>query len=191
MNLYALALDSVLSDPRAARDHATSVEYKDEPGPQGVTYPTISSDVPPGARAEIERALAGVFGPVTVNRDLLRLSTESARAPYWAHTDRWMGSEYTALLYLTAPADCRGGTGIVEHKRTGLRFAPRNIGEEAVWRRDTNDPDKWTIVTFIPMRFNRLFVFRSNLIHAASPGFGSTAADGRLVLVTFFSPRRV
>lgn len=190
MRLYSLVIDNALDDPWALRDAAVAARYRDEPGPGGTTYPTISGDVPDPARRALATALAPSFGSVTVQRDLLRLTTAAARPPYWAHCDRWMGSEYTALLYLNTPAACSGGTAIVEHGRTGMRFGPENRYEEADWRRDTNDPDAWSIVTFVPMRFNRLFVLPSNLLHAASPGFGSTPVDGRLVFITFFSPRR-
>ena len=59
-----------------------------------------------------------------------------------------------------------------------------------VWERilnsETNDRSKWEPTFSIPMRFNRLALFRSYLWHDAGPSFGTTKENGRLILPWFF-----
>ena len=52
----------------------------------------------------------------------------------------------------------------------------------------TNDPSKWEKVMTLPMRFNRLVLFRPWLWHAAASGFGDRNENGRLIQGLFFGP---
>jgi hypothetical protein len=188
MKPYLFIADQALEDPWALRDHAVTREYGGEVGPDGVLYPNISTDVPAGVLGEVATLLSfAVGGPVDVKLAFLRLSLADTLAPHWAHTDAII-SDYLALLYLTLPG-ARGGTAIVEH-RNGMRKHPRTATEIETWRRDTNRPEQWAVVALAPMRFNRLVVLPTDVFHAATPqGFGTSARDGRLVLITFFSPK--
>lgn len=189
MRPYQLIFDAAVRDPWSLRHHATGLSYRGEIGPDGVTYPNISTAVPDETRAEVAALLAEAIGhPIDVTLTFFRLSLGDTVAPHWAHTDRVI-SDYLALLYLSFPSDCRGGTAIVEHV-SGMKRHPTDPLEQAIWSRDTNDQDAWETVTLAPMAFNRLVVLPSDVFHAATPqGFGSTAKNGRLVLITFFSKK--
>lgn len=188
MTLYQLTLDSVLDDPWALRDHAVSLPYAGERGPDGVVYPNISGAVPERTKEEVAGVLSSVFGPIDTVLTFFRLSLAEDHPPHWAHTDAII-SDYLALLYLSLPRDCTGGTSIVEHIN-GMRLHPKDDAEVALWRRDTNRRSAWREVVSTPMRFNRMLVLPTNVYHAATPhGFGTSARDGRLVLITFFSPK--
>jgi len=108
-------------------------------------------------------------------------------------------SDWSGILYLSRPEDCRGGTDFFRHKRTGTdRFpvTPDELAatgfasfEEAhrvlVDEEGTKDQE-WEPVMTVPMRFNRLLLLRPWLWHTAGPGFGQTLEDGRLVYLMFF-----
>ena len=53
---------------------------------------------------------------------------------------------------------------------------------------DGNDPSKWEKVMTLPMRFNRMVLFRPWLWHAATAGFGTYISNGRLIHTMFFKP---
>lgn len=64
-----------------------------------------------------------------------------------------------------------------------------DLWDKIIWP-DTNDPEKWEKVMTIPMRFNRLVLFRPWYWHNAGAGFGTTAENGRLVQLYFFNGLR-
>lgn len=178
--LHSLVLDDFLPDFSWWRTWADGRTFVDEVNREdGVTYPAICRDVPTyGARRRIE-ALMG--RPITLHSLFLRLSLGGAPCPHQAHHDGLMG-DFSMMLYLNRPEHCRGGTALVEH-------VSGQEPDEPTWRRDTNTPEKWRTVSLCQMRANRAFLFRSRLWHRAEPigGFGSTPADGRLVMTGFFS----
>ena len=58
----------------------------------------------------------------------------------------------------------------------------------ALMRQDGNDPDKWDHIMTLPMRFNRLIMYRPWLWHSAGEPFGDCLETGRLIqLVGFHS----
>lgn len=187
MRPYQLVFDDAIPGAESLRALVIGLDYRGEVGPDGVTYPNISSAVPWRAAYDLEHALATAVGhPVDVKLSFFRLNLADTVVPHWAHTDTIM-ADYAAFVYLSRPEDCRGGTAIVEHV-TGMRTHPRTKTEVSLWREDTNRPERWRPVTLSPMRFNRLVILPADLFHAATPtGFGSSATDGRLVWVTFFS----
>lgn len=187
MRPYHLIFDGALFHPDQHRAHAVTRDFRGEVGPDGVTYPNISGDVMD--RGEVEWALSyAMGGPVDVKLQFYRLSLADTVAPHWAHTDQII-SDYLALIYLTRPEDCRGGTAIVEHV-SGMKKHPRTKTELALWRQDTNRPDRWVPKTIAPMVYNRLVILPTDVFHAATPqGFGSTPEDGRLVLISFFNKK--
>ncbi len=109
-------------------------------------------------------------------------------------------SQWSAILYLSRPEDCRGGTEFFRHKASGLDRAPVTAAEaqaagfasvdEAVQRTTGDDGHKraaWEKIMDVPMRYNRLVVLRPWLFHTAGPGFGDSLENGRLIYVMFFT----
>lgn len=189
MKLYTTIVDEFLSDFGTLRSWADTAKYEDVTNPiDNVVYPLIAKDVPPDIHHEVQFNLFLLMGkPITINHLFMRLSTEGVPVPHQVHTDLAMG-EYSMMLYMTRQENCHGGTSILQHI-DGMERHPQNEEEMAIWRRDMNDPSAWKITDFCPMRQNRAFIFRSDLLHRAEPvgGFGRGPRKGRLVLTAFYN----
>ncbi len=178
--LHSVILDDFLPDFAGWRAWADGLTYRDEVNPvDGVTYPGICREVPTfGTRAR----LSAIMGrPITLNRLFLRLTLEGMTVPHHAHHDAAMG-EFSMMVYLNRAEHCAGGTALIEH----ISGVDPDV---ETWQRDTNRAHMWRDVSLCQMAPNRAFVFRSNLWHRAEPigGFGTDAANGRLVMTGFFS----
>jgi hypothetical protein len=55
---------------------------------------------------------------------------------------------------------------------------------------DSLDRSKWELAMTVPMRFNRLILFRPWLWHTAAENFGETPETGRLIQIFFFAAFR-
>lgn len=189
MQIRYTIVDDFLDDFAAVRKAADKITFKDETNPvDGVVYPHIFRDIPPGLAREIEtKLMLLVSRPIVIKTMFVRLSPLGVNPPHFAHTDAVMG-DYSAMLYLNRQEHCQGGTAVLRHE-SGMDLHPSNAAEVATWTRDTNDESKWMITDYCPMAPNRIFLFRSDLFHAAlsRQGFGSNARDGRMVLTVFFN----
>jgi len=131
----------------------------------------------------------------------LTLADDEGERGYYVHIDgdaRWSG-----ILYLTPDEYCRGGTEFYRHReyQTDRAYTTdaeartkgwRSCSEFAVEtiRRDGNDLSKWEHLMTVPMRFNRMVLFRPWFWHTAGESFGDCAENGRLVQLFFFCPSR-
>ena len=109
-------------------------------------------------------------------------------------------TKWSAVLYLTPPEHCAGGTVFFKHKATGL-YGPPNDGElnrlgylsrqdfdSNVVAEDTLVCHRWDESVRVSMAYNRLVVFRgSELFHGSDFLFGHTSEDCRLTQVFFFN----
>lgn len=185
MKPHSLIIDDFLYDFDGWRAWADTAQYETITNPvDHVAYPGICKTVPDyGVRQRLSLILGA---PVHIRTLFLRLSLFGVQVPHFAHTDAVMG-QYSLMLYLNRSEDCQGGTALVRH-RMGLDCNPGNAEEEELWMRDTNKALMWVPYMTCEMRPNRAFIFRADLMHAALPlgGFGSDAANGRLVLTAFF-----
>jgi len=106
---------------------------------------------------------------------------------------------WSGILYLSRDKDCRGGTNFYRHRPTNTEHAPITLEQlnalgmtdiQQVWNdiigQDTNDKSKWELTMSIPMKFNRLILFRPWLYHDADHGFGATLEEARLIYPLFF-----
>lgn len=162
----------------ALRKHCDKISYQGVVNPvDGIVYPDISVDIP-------EQVKLFMGNPKTI---FMRLSLCGVKAPHQAHTDTLMGRE-SFMLYLCRSEHCQGGTSLVEHIETGMRSDPKNQEEEAIWKRDTNNPKAWRAYDMARMQPNRAVFFAASLMHRAEPvgGFGTDAKNGRLVLTAFY-----
>lgn len=128
-----------------------------------------------------------------------RLSTDAIDADVRIHTDAMMGGTHA---WVWSPTDgqtpaIRGsypsGTAFFEHWKhgSGLRFTPETQDEHArLLNEDAADLRCWTLDTVAPLKANRLTVYPSHLFHSRWPfeGWGSSPADGRVVIVGFGTP---
>lgn len=57
---------------------------------------------------------------------------------------------------------------------------------EQIMKPHSRDRSKWEHTMTVPMKFNRLILFRPWYWHGAGPGFGDRAENGRLIHLLFF-----
>ena len=125
----------------------------------------------------------------------ITLASDKARAK--VHIDQ---AYWSAILYLSRPEDCRGGTEFFRHLPTNTERAPwsqeeaRERGYDSlehmyseIIEKDSNDDGKWERTMTAPMRFNRLVLLRPWLWHTAGQAFGDRMENGRLVYLMFFA----
>ncbi|MEM9055617.1 MAG: DUF6445 family protein [Pseudomonadota bacterium] len=106
---------------------------------------------------------------------------------------------WSAMIYLSLNEHCQEGTHFFRHKPTGLEMAPAfpGMAEAAgypdadtalqdILKDDGYDQENWERRMTIPMRFNRLAIFRGYLWHDAGVSFGTEPENSRLVLPFFF-----
>ena len=155
----------------------------------GVEYPDINDQIPVGIKSEIIYKLEAGMGKRIIDPLMfLRLTTTGTKPPHQAHTDAIMGT-HGFFLYMNKEQDCQGGTSFVRHVDTGMDCPPVTDEDVALWKRDTNTPDKWEMVEMAEMKENRAVLFDATRMHRAEPveGFGDCAENGRLVLICFFT----
>ena len=197
-----IVVDDFYPDPQEVRKIALSSDYPEVEGPR--TYPGRNS-AQRFLPDSIERVISQlVGGPVTGNpkpqsaHGRFRITLAGEEGRFLAHVDptalTWVG-----VVYLNPPEQCRGGTTFFRHKglnsdRTPMTeaelraYGPASIPE--LMQQDGKDPDKWERTMTVPMRFNRLALYRPWLWHSAGDSFGGSLEDGRLIHLIGFQPAR-
>ena len=179
-----IVFENFLDDFESFNTYVRQLKYDGAVNPRdGVTYPDISTDIPPELEERVRQKLSRAMGRhLDVATTFLRLTcTGTTTAPHQAHNDEVMG-DYTFLLYMQGGP---GGTDLVQHIATGDL-----LGDYAeACMRDTNDYDAWKVRASIKMKKNRAVIFNSRLLHRAEPveGFGDGAENGRIVLTLFLN----
>lgn len=193
-----IVVDDFYSEPMEVRRIALASDYPEVAAPR--TYPGRNSDrkyTPPGLDQVVSRL---VGSPVAGNPNPnaahggFRITLAGEPSRYLVHVDppllAWVG-----VIYLNPPAQCQGGTAFFRHKglnsdRTPLSedelraYGPADMAE--LMRQDGNDPAKWEHLMTVPMRFNRLVMYRPWLWHSSGAAFGTTREDGRLIQLVGF-----
>ena len=193
-----IIVDDFYPDPHKIREVALGFDYPSQDG----NYPGRNSRQRlhiDGLDAAVSDIIGQpVVGDMTQAHAQFRITLAADRASYHVHVDT--GVHWSGVAYLSLPENCNGGTELFRHIESGTERAPINdeelllFGDETpqeainrVMTADANDSSKWEKVMTLPMRFNRLVLFRPWLWHAASAGFGTTPEDGRLIQGLFFS----
>ena len=188
-------IDSLLRNPHYMRQLGLEADYPEPPELQW--YPGLNSrqshpipeldelmgDITGEAVKPFERNVHGIF----------RLCLEGQVGKGGVHID-W--SQWTGVYYLTLDEHAQGGTDFFRHRPSGTLRAPVYPEDWDAWEFDTadalwndvirphtNDASKWERVRHVPMKFNRLVLFRPWLWHNAGAGFGDRAENGRLIYV--------
>jgi hypothetical protein len=198
MHKSVIVVDDVYDEAERIRRAALQMSYA---APAGMAnYPGRNSAQKLLLR-DTDRMLSWVAGEPLVGaaeraHGAFRVTLAGDSARYRVHVD--VGVDWSGVLFLTGSDCCQGGTQFFRHRAYGTDHAPlcradlecygAASAEEAldkVLGRDSNDPDKWELAMTVPMRFNRLVLFRSLLWHGASEGFGDRPENGRLVQLFF------
>jgi len=193
-----LIVDDAFDDPMKFREHAVSQNYPQHTG--RLTFAGRNSDRPTLVPGFAEAVSQLVGERLTIPQDprflhgYFRLTLDGEASRRQVHVDPsslwWVG-----VLYLTLPDHCEGGTFFFRHKELDLDRTPESeaplseigVGSVAeLLERDGNDMAKWEHTMTLPMRFNRLVLYRPWLWHSAGPGFGTSIEDGRLIQVFSF-----
>lgn len=193
-----LIIDDFLDDPMQLR---AAAERMDFPVPETPTnYPGRNASrrvLLDGLDNAVSNLVGEPLKPTPgTSHGKFRLSLASDTGAAAVHID---SSHWSGILYLTLPEFCQGGTDFYRHRPSNMDHAPyqtehlaaaglsdfSEVGEKLLLS-DTNQPDKWEHVMNLPMRFNRLVLFRPWLYHNAGPSFGQSIADGRLIYPLFF-----
>ena len=193
-----IVVDDFYRDPYRVRQQALVSAYSDV---RAMNYPGFQSD---GCYpAEVIKNAFERF----INEDLVmnensstfgrfRLMYSNTGSRLTIHTDSQ--SDWTGLIYLNTPEQCRGGTAFYRHKATGLRGLPskedaRRLGqslediESRTIGKDTQNMNAWDVVMLATMRFNRLILFRGHQFHSHTCAWGDSPTTGRLTQNFFFN----
>ena len=176
--------DNFVRDPEAVRAHALGSTFIDWPAPDGEVYKRICLTEVPGLRDAIEAE----FGPVDMLGMAYRLNFNGERPNAAIHSDIGWGTHACVLFLSEGP----GGTAFWMHKNT--RAGRLQQGDEGLWRRidgDWNNKDAWEMIGLAPMKLGRAVIYESERFHSRWPfeAFGTGPEDGRLVAVSFFTPK--
>lgn len=197
MQTSLLIVDDFLNNAEEVRRSALKLDYPDQQGvfPGRNSLQRLQID---GLSQVVSRLVGQPLFPAPPNQshEKCRITLAKDEGLGRVHIDV---SEWSGILYLSKPEDCRGGTEFFRHRRTGWDRFPLDSGtlrqggfssfEEArkvlVEEEGTRD-ECWESLMTVPMRFNRLVLLRPWLWHTAGPGFGDSLETGRLVYLMFF-----
>ncbi|MEV0534844.1 DUF6445 family protein [Kitasatospora sp. NPDC050463] len=197
-------LDNVLPDPDAVRerclargDWTEGYPYRPETWPGLRTMPGLEPNELARVEALVRKAtgaprlwVQSTPGGGTLNHNCVQLvgAGESESRP---HTDSRALCHYAAVLYLSPGAPKEAGTSFYRQQFPGGRLggnvvdAPHNNLVEALGTRRVPG-DAFTEDVRVPNRYNRLLLYRANLIHSATGYYGIPLEERRMTAVFFW-----
>ncbi len=178
-----LVADDFLVDPNLAREDALGAEFIDWQGHDGQVYKRVCLKPVPGLQQAIER----VYGAIEMFAQGYRLNFAGELPNQSIHSDLGWGT-HAAVVYL---CDGPGGTAFWRHGATNtdrIKVGDHELFESigADWELE----GAWQQIGVAELAFNRAVLYDNSLFHSRYPfeAFGSSAQDGRLVAVAFFTP---
>lgn len=179
---YINTVDGFYNNPEMIRETALSMEF-DSPPPLDIDNPQNGGAArrveSPGfvaneARQKIEALIGKNIGSFSLQYRYT-LANFSKRAV--CHID---GSDYSAVMYLTEPEHCQGGTSLFRH------IPSNTIHGTPGERYDFSNESDWELTYQVDMKFNRMVVYPGNLFHSiTAPFFGNDIKNGRLTQTMF------
>jgi hypothetical protein len=195
-----IIVDDFYPDPEEVRRAALSCEYPEVAGPR--TFPgrnlrqkLVLDGLEPAVSRLVGEPVHG-FSDQGSTHGKFRVTLAGEPSRYLVHVDP-TAAAWVGVVYLNPPDQCRGGTAFFRHKGLGSDRTPLTPAElEAqgvpsvaeLLRRDGNDRERWEHLMTVPMRFNRLALYRLWLWHSAGDPFGASLEDGRLIQLVAFRP---
>lgn len=201
MHRSLVIIDDFFDNAAELRRAALRLDYPPNEAPfpgrnsfQRINIPGLAEEV----SHILDEPLRPLNPPQSHGKFRVTLAADEGKAKVHIDPAYWSG-----ILYMSKPEDCQGGTDFFRHIRTNTDRAPTAAAElealgyasyEAmhtdIIREDSLNDAAWERTMRVPMRFNRLVLLRPWLWHTASPGFGDTLENGRLIYVMFFESAR-
>ncbi len=205
MHKSLIVLDNFYDNPIQVRQFAFSMGFRKPPYETG--YPGYET---PSLDEKQLKQIASKLGEVVNSRlawpsskpqGVFRITTpkDEEERKNLVHIDP---CSWTAVVYLSLPQHCLGGTSFYRHKETGLHSYFPEINPEVqdalreretdyaslqkIIFKDTLDLSKWEETERVSMRFNRAILFRGGRFHGVPTLFGDSLENGRLVQTFFF-----
>ncbi|MBL4787862.1 MAG: hypothetical protein JKY60_02000 [Kordiimonadaceae bacterium] len=191
MKRSLIIIDDFLDNPYPLREAGLAQEYpeydKKPPFPgRNSKYQQLVNGLDQQMADVVGEPLVTVAGTAHAK---FRLALEGDKGTHSVHVDN---CHWTMILFLSLPEHCQGGTHLYRHKETGTDAVdPANLAalgikgqedfEDKFMDVQTNDASKWEEIMTIPMRFNRLMIFRPQQWHDAGVSFGDCKENGRLI----------
>lgn len=204
-------IDDFLPDPASYREQALAQTFH-QSRYAGQNYPGRQTDGQ--ACQAIMQALANQLGQtikfISPDNGSYRISFADSTARTDIHVDNEVGdafASYAAVLYLNLPEQCEGGTRFWQHTASTwygrpsdqqvraagyanfTSFQQRHLPRKeqgAAFNALSQMHQAWRQVIEVPMRQNRLILYRGDFFHSIGQVFGQTMEDGRLVQLFFF-----
>jgi len=202
MESSILVFDNFFDRPDKARKLALSLTYPE--APPEVYYPGRNSKESvawPGH----EEMFSQIIGRKVVgngqSHGCARITLAADKRRGRVHVDP--GCNWAGIIYLTLDEHAKGGTDFFRNRTYGTDRAPltdeeaqtiygkpspRDALREILTVERGSDPDEWELIGTVPMKFNRLILFRPWFWHSSGDGFGDSLENGRLVVLLFFAP---
>ncbi len=193
-----LVVDDFYANPLEARKTALGANYPEVTGVR--TFPGRNSDkscpLPDLDRVAsklVNQPIAGDLANPNSYHCHFRITLEGEEGRYNVHADP-SHLAVVGICYLTLPEHCQGGTSFYRHRKTGTDRTPKPdqlkaAGYDSIaqlLQQDGPDTSCWEHLMTVPMRFNRLVLYRPFLWHSAGAAFGDSLENGRLIQLFSF-----
>lgn len=193
-----IVIDDFFANPMHVREAALALDYPklDKAQP----YPGVTSKTPM-LWAHADQMLSQIIGePLRAKSGFFHGHFRKAYAGDRGFGDIHIDPDtvWAGVLYLTLPEHCQGGTEFFRHKKYGTDGAPitpeqlKIYGEtnsaklvDRLTEVDGLDRNNWDHIMTLPMRFNRLILFRGWMWHTAGISFGDNDENCRLIQIFF------
>lgn len=181
-------VDNLLPDPHAVREAALLQEF----GPReyaGHVYQGIATGFDLPAAMLVARALGVPQESIRPAVQFWRLGLDGDDTTTFIHADG-IAAAWAVVLYLSEPGAPLAGTAFWRNRRLGTDALAPDLPAEEYDRinAEGHDEGAWEMTSLIGQRMGRMVIYPTCLFHSRHPrrAWGTTAAEGRLVWVTFF-----
>lgn len=194
-----IVVDDFYPNPHEIRKIALTSEYPEITVKR--TFPgrnSASNHIVPGLDRVMSHILSEPAVGSTDPRSLhgfFRITHEGEQGRFGVHVDA-TSQQWVGVIYLNPPEQCQGGTSFFRHIGMGIDRTPLTDAELNAYgasnildllEKEGNDPSKWERLMTVPMRFNRLIMYRPWIWHAPGDPFGNTIENSRLIQLLSFA----
>lgn len=180
-NKRIFVVDNFYTNPQLIREYALNVEFS----PDIKLYKghrSTQQHIFQGTKEIFEEIMGEKINHFHEHGMCGRFQICTAEDPIVYHYD---DQKWAAMIYLSPDAPYNTGTRLLAHKESKVRSSEDKNFDQA-FTGGFYDGTKFEIVDEIGNVFNRLVIFNSKCIHAASQYFGTDKNTGRLTHLFFF-----